>query len=72
MSSLWEYFDLQGPSHKKSLYTVQTDPEKSRDFDQLKILGSRDPARAWWPISTTFITIKEILNLVQVAAEPKL
>ena len=38
MSSLWEYFDLQGPWQKvltdlkKSLYTLQADPEKSRDF----------------------------------------
>ena len=38
VSSLWEYFDLQGPWHKvltdlkKSLYTLQADPEKSRDF----------------------------------------
>ena len=38
VSSLWEYFDLQGPWQKvltdlkKSLYTLQADPEKSRDF----------------------------------------
>ena len=38
VSSLWEYFLLQGPwqkvltDHKKSLYTLQADPEKSRDF----------------------------------------
>ena len=38
VSSLWEYFDLQGPWRKvltdlkKSLYTLQADPEKSRDF----------------------------------------
>ena len=38
VSSPWEYFDLQGPwkkvltYHKKSLYTLQADPEKSRDF----------------------------------------
>ena len=54
MSSLWEYFDLQGPWRKvltdlkKSLYTLQADPEKSRDF-MLKNPGisidwkSRDP-----------------------------
>ena len=38
VSSLWEYFDLQGPPRKvladfkKSLYTLQADPEKSWDF----------------------------------------
>ena len=38
VSSLWEYFDHQGPwpkvltDLKKSLYTLQADPEKSRDF----------------------------------------
>ena len=38
VSSLWEYFYLQGPWQKvltdlkKSLYTLQADPEKSRDF----------------------------------------
>ena len=54
VSSLWEYFDLQGPWRKvltdlkKSLYTLQADPEKSRDF-MLKNPGilidwkSRDP-----------------------------
>ena len=59
VSSLWEYFDLQGPWRKvltdlkKSLYTLQADPEKSRDF-MLKNPGilidwkSRDPVRAWW------------------------
>ena len=52
VSSLWEYFDLQGPWRKKSLYTLQADPEKSRDF-MLKNPGilidwkSRDPVRAW-------------------------
>ena len=38
VSSLWEYFDLKGPWRKvladlkKSLYILQADPEKSRDF----------------------------------------
>ena len=38
VSSLWEYFDLEGPwqkvmmGHKKSHYTLQADPEKSRDI----------------------------------------
>ena len=60
VSSLWEYFDLQGPWRKvltdlkKSLYTLQADPEKSRDF-MLKNPGIlidwksrdfRDPVRA--------------------------
>ena len=70
-SLLWEYFDLQGPwqkvltDHKKSLYTLHVDPEKSRDFIfrnpgiliNWKSRDSRDPARvcrspyplACWP-----------------------
>ena len=61
VSSLWEYFDLQGPWQKvltdlkKSLYTLQADPEKSRDFIfqnpgiliNWKSRDSRNPARAW-------------------------
>ena len=64
VSSLWEYFDLQGPwkkvltYHKKSLYTVQADPEKSRDFIYqnpgiLTNWKSRDPARACPPSAIT-------------------
>ena len=58
MSSPWENFDLKGPwqkvltDHKKSLYTLQADPEKSRDFTWtnpgiLTNAQSRDPIRAW-------------------------
>ena len=64
VSSLWEYFDLQGPWKKvltylkKSLYTIQADPEKSRNFIiknpgiliDPKSRDSRDPVRAYcWP-----------------------
>ena len=65
LKCVWEYFDLQGQwkkvltDLKKSLYTLQADPKKSRDFkiknpgtfDHLKIPGSRDsrdPVRACW------------------------
>ena len=64
VSSLWEYFDLQGPWRKvladlkKSLYTLQADPEKSRDF-MLKNPGilidwkSRDPGIPLGPADDT-------------------
>ena len=58
VSSLWEYFGLQGPwqkvltDHKMYLYTLQADPEKSRDLivqnpGILITWKSRDPARTW-------------------------
>ena len=65
VSSLWEYFDLQGPWRKvltdlkKSLYTLQADPEKSRDF-MLKNPGilidwkSRDPGIPGIPLGPVY------------------
>ena len=71
VSSLWEYFDLQRPWQKvltdlkKSPYTLQADPEKSRD-----------PARAcspllyWWFL--WFLSIKMWLLSPQYLPLPTL
>ena len=74
VSSLWEYFDLQGPWRKvltdlkKSLYTLQADPEKSRDF-MLKNPGilidwkSRDPGIPGIPLGPGVHWMRSSCNL---------